>query len=75
MLQEIIHQLVESQLNLVQIMSPYIALENGADSADQLIGALGEQLRGMLQQLDALQGRTTVQVIPSKVQLKPRHRA
>jgi hypothetical protein len=74
-LQEIIHQLVESQLNLVQIMSPYIALEYGAGTADQLISAPGEQLRGLLQQLDALQGRTTVRVITSQVQLKPRRRA
>ena len=74
MLQEIIHQLVESQLNLVQIMSPYIALEYGADTADQLISALGEQLRGLLQQLETLQGRTTLRVVPSKVQLTPRHR-
>ena len=75
MLQEIIHQLVESQLNLVQIMSPYIALEYGADTADTLIGALSEQLRGLLQQLDTLQRRPTVRVVPGKIHLTPRHRA
>jgi hypothetical protein len=50
-------------------------MEYGADTADQMIGALGEQLRSLLQQIEGLQGRTTVQVIPSQVHLTPRHRA
>jgi hypothetical protein len=60
---------------MVQILSPTIEMEYGADTADQMIGALGEQLRSLLQQIEGLQGRTTVQVIPSQVHLTPRHRA
>jgi hypothetical protein len=71
----LLNQLIKSQLAMVQILTPTIEMEYGADTADQLISALGEQLRGLLQQLEALRGRTTVQVIPSKVQLTPRRRA
>ena len=75
MIRDVLNQLIETNLALVQILAPTIALEYGADTADQLISALGEQLRGLSQQLQTLQGRTTVQVIPSKVQLTPRRRA
>src|SRR5215813_8474483 len=71
-LRDLINQLIQTNLALVQILSPIIQLEYGADTADQLISDLGEQLRGLAHQLDALQGGTAVRVIPSKVQLKPR---
>jgi len=74
-IRELLNQLIQSQLAMVQILTPIIELEYGANTADTLIGALGEQLRGMSQQLDALQGQTTVRVIPSKVHLTLRHRA
>ena len=72
MLRDLLHQLIEINLAMVQLLSPIIELEYGADTADQLIGTLGEQLRGLLQQLDTLQGRTTVRVVPSQVHLTPR---
>ena len=75
MIRELLNQLIQSQLAMVQILTPIIELEYGANTADTLIGALGEQLRGLAHQLDALQGGTAVRVIPSKVQLKPRRRA
>jgi hypothetical protein len=74
-LRDLLNQLIQTNLAMVQILTPTIELEYGAETADKLISDLGEQLRGMLHQLEALQGRTTVRVIPSKVQLKPRHRA
>jgi hypothetical protein len=75
MLRELLNQLIQTNLALVQILTPTIELEYGADTADKLISALGEQLRSMLHQLEALQGPTTVRVIPGQVQLTPRHRA
>jgi hypothetical protein len=75
MLRDLFTQLIQSNLALVQILSPIIELEYGADTADQLIGALGEQLRGLLDQIETLQGRTTVQIVPSQVQLTPRQHA
>ena len=75
MLRDLINQLIHTNLALVQILAPTIELEYGADTGDQLISALGEQLRGLLQQLETLQGRPTVRVVPSKIHLTPRHRA
>jgi hypothetical protein len=72
MIRDLISKLIQTNLALVQILTPIIELDYGADTADQLIGALGEQLRGLLQQLESLQGRTTVRVIPGKIQLTPR---
>ena len=75
MLRDLLNQLTQINLGLVQILAPIIALEYGADTADQLISALGEQLRGILQQLESLQGGTAVRVLPGKVHLKRRRRA
>ena len=75
MLRDLLNQLIQTNLALVQILAPTIALEYGADTADTLVRDLGEQLRSLLHQLETLEGRTTVQVIPSQVQLKPRRRA
>jgi hypothetical protein len=75
MLRDLIHQLLQTNLAMVQIMAPTIEMEYGAETGDRLVRDLGEQLRGMLQQLETLSKGTSVQVVPSKVQLKPRRRA
>jgi hypothetical protein len=74
MLRDLITQLIQTNLAMVQIMAPTIEMEYGAETGDRLVSDLGEQLRNLLQQLDRLQGLTTVQIIPSQVHLKPRRR-